>query len=134
MCLPTYNCGSPIIERPAKIGRIMIERRVKVAAGVLIGVVSVIGSAHASAAVPAMETHYQCDSRQRLVVWRTDDSATVEFIDRTYELRRKPSEIGVKYIAPKAALIIDGNSAVFVAQDRLQLGRCIEASSIASAL
>jgi YD repeat-containing protein len=108
----------------------MIETRVKVAFGILIGVASVIGSAHATAAPVGTETHYQCDARQRLVVWRTADSATVQFIDRTYELRRRDSGIGIKYIAPKAALIIDGNSAVFVAQDRLQLGQCLEASQM----
>lgn len=107
---------------------------IKAAVGLIIGAVSFIGSAQAASSAPATQTRYQCDSRQRLVVWRTADSAKVEFIDRTYELRRKPSDIGIKYIAPEAALMIDGNSAFFVAQDRLQLGRCVEASSIASAL
>jgi hypothetical protein len=60
------------------------------------------------------------------------DSASVEFIDRTYRLQRKASDLGVQYIAPKAALIIDGPEAVFVADDRLQLGRCVESSSLAS--
>ena len=57
---------------------------------------------------------------------RTDETAVVRFVDRTYELRRKRSSIGVKYTSARAALIIDGPSAVFVAEDRLQLGTCLE--------
>ena len=74
-----------------------------------------------------------CDSRQHLVVRRTAQAASVEFIDRTYRLTRRPSDLGIQYIAPKVALIIDGPEAVFVADNRLQLGRCIEARSIALA-
>jgi hypothetical protein len=112
----------------------MIEMRVKLAVGLFVGVASVLGSAHAIAATPtpAKATHYLCDSHQHLVVWRTANSASVEFIDRTYQLQRKASDLGVQYIAPKAALIIDGPEAVFVADDRLQLGRCVEANSLAS--
>ena len=117
---------------PDKAG--MIEMRVKLAVGLLVGVASVFGSAHTVAATPAPanETHYLCDSHQHLVVRRTADSASVEFIDRTYQLQRKASHLGVQYIAPKAALIIDGPEAVFVADDRLQLGRCVESNSLAS--
>jgi len=110
---------------PDKAG--MIEMRVKLAVGLLVGV----SSAHASAATPTKTTHYLCDSRQHLVVRRTADNASVEFIDRTYQLQRKASHLGVQYIAPKAALIIDGPEAVFVADDRLQLGRCVESNSFA---
>ena len=111
----------------------MIEMRVKLAAGLLIGVVSFLGSAHAIAATPVRggETHYLCDAHQHLVVRRNAQSASVEFIDRTYQLERKASDLGVQYIAPKAALIIDGPEAVFVADDRLQLGRCVETRSFA---
>jgi len=114
---------------PDKAG--MIEMRVKLAVGLLVGVSSVLGSAHASAATPTKTTHYLCDSHKHLVVRRTADNASVEFIDRTYQLQRKASDLGVQYIAPKAALIIDGPEAVFVADDRLQLGRCVEARSFA---
>lgn len=113
----------------------MIEMRVKLAVGLLIGVVSLLGSVHAIAATPssATETHYLCDAHQHLVVRRTAKAASVEFIDRTYQLQRRASDLGVQYMAPKAALIIDGPEAVFVADDRLQLGRCVEARSIALA-
>lgn len=112
----------------------MIEMRVKIAVGLLVGVVSLLGSAHAIAApVGGTETHYLCDAHQHLVVRRTAQAASVEFIDRTYQLQRKASDLGVQYIAPKAALIIDGPEAVFVADDRLQLGRCVESGSLALA-
>jgi hypothetical protein len=109
--------------------------RVKLAVGLLAGVVSLLASAHAIAApsAAAKETRYLCDASQHLVVRRTAKAASVEFIDRTYTLTRKASDLGVQYIAPKAALIIDGPEAVFVADDRLQLGRCLEARSVALA-
>ena len=75
---------------------------------------------------------YTCEPRQNLVVARSGDTATVHFIDRTYELRRKASSIGEKFIAKDAALIIDNKSAVFVAEDRLQLGTCVEAMHLAA--
>ena len=99
--------------------------RIKLAAGLSVAVVSVLGTAQAHAA-PATGVRYQCDSRQNLVVARSDTEATVRFIDRTYELKRRPSELGERYGSAKAALIIDGPSAVFVAEDRLQLGTCTE--------
>lgn len=106
----------------------------KSAAKLLFGAVLLAGiAASAAAAEPATETRYQCDAAQHLVVRRAGDTASVEFIDRTYTLKRKASDLGVKYLAPKAALIIDGPEAVFVADDRLQLGRCVEAKTIALA-
>lgn len=110
-----------------------MDMRVRLAVGLLAGVASLLASAHAIAATPAppRAIRYLCDSHQHLVVRRTADSASVEFIDRTYQLQRKASDLGVQYIAPKAALIIDGPEAVFVADDRLQLGRCVEANSFA---
>jgi hypothetical protein len=41
--------------------------------------------------------------------------------------------LGEKYGSPTAALIIDGSSAVFVADDRLQLGACVKALETAQA-
>lgn len=108
----------------------MNDIRIKVAAGLLAGVVSVLAGVDAHAAT-ATATRYQCNPRQSLVVSRSGDRAVVEFIDRTYELRRKRSSIGETYISPTAALVIDGPSAVFVAQDRLQLGSCVKATRVA---
>jgi len=106
--------------------------RIRVAAGLLLGVLAVLGTAQVHAAAP-VPIRYACGEGQNLVIQRDRTSAHVNFIDRSYELRRKPSSIGVKYISPTAALIIDGQSAVFVAEDRLQLGACTEALPIASA-
>lgn len=109
----------------------MNDARLKIAAALLVAVLSTLGVAHAAAAASS-QVQYACDARQHLVVTRSTKSATVQFIDRTYELRRKPSSIGEKYISKTAALIIDGPSAVFIAEDRLQLGSCVEATSLAS--
>ena len=110
----------------------MTHSRIALAA-IAIAAAATAGAAQAASAgngsAPATETRYQCDAAQHLVVRRTADKASVEFIDRTYTLQRKASGIGVKYLAPKAALIIDGPEAVFVADDRLQLGRCVESST-----
>lgn len=76
---------------------------------------------------------YACEGRQNLVVERDKDRARVNFIDRSYELKRRPSSIGIKYGSSSAALIIDGPSAIFVADDRLQLGTCTEAFPVADA-
>lgn len=102
-----------------------MDMRVKVAAGLLLGSLCFLGPAQAAPEAPITEVRYACDEGQRLLVRESGQSAIVEFIDRTYELQRKHSSIGRKYIAPAAALIIDGASAVFVASDRLQLGRCV---------
>ena len=91
------------------------------------------GVGHATAATAAGSTiRYACQPAQNLVVTRSGKTATVQFIDRTYDLRRKASSIGEKYIAKDAALIIDGKSAFFVAEDRLQLGTCVEAMHLAA--
>ncbi|HEU4696412.1 MAG TPA: hypothetical protein VFR92_05570 [Sphingomicrobium sp.] len=105
--------------------------RLKVAAGLLFGVLSVLGAAHAAA--PTKEVRYICEPGQRLIVQRSAQTAAVQFIDKSYLLHRKASSIGEKYVSANAALIIDGPSAVFVAEDRLQLGTCTEANSTAFA-
>lgn len=104
--------------------------RIRVAGGMLLGVLSVLGAAQANAAAPPT-VRYACDARQNLTIQRDAKTAHVSFIDRTYELRRKRSGIGLKYESGNAALMIDGPSAVFVAPDRLQLGACVEALSVA---
>lgn len=105
--------------------------RMKIAVGLLFGVVSVLGAAHAGAATK--EVRYLCEPAQQLVVQRTSRTAAVRFIDRSYVLDRKASSIGERYVSANAALIIDGPSAVFVAEDRLQLGTCLEVRTTAFA-
>lgn len=111
----------------------MIGTRIRIATGLLVGVLSLLGCAHAAQAAPVTEIRYACGGAQRLVVRQSADRASVQFINRSYELRQKHSSIGQKYVSPTAALIIDGRAAVFVAADRLQLGQCVEASRTASA-
>lgn len=108
------------------------DMRIRIAAGLIIGVLSVLGRAEAHAA-GLTAVRYACDAQQSLVIQRDKATAQVRFVDRSYKLRRKPSSIGEKYISPTAALIIDGPFAVFVAEDRLQLGACTEAIPAASA-
>jgi hypothetical protein len=111
----------------------MKETRLKVATALLLAVLSTLGVGHAAAATAAHSmVRYACRPAQNLVVTRSRHTATVQFIDRTYELRRKASSLGEKYIAKDAALIIDGKFAVFVADDRLQLGTCVEAMQVAA--
>lgn len=106
----------------------MTDMRLKVAAALLLAVLSTLGVGHATAASAAGSAiRYACQPAQNLVVTRSADGATVLFVDRTYELRRKASSIGEKYISKSAALIIDGKSAIFVTEDRWQLGTCVEA-------
>ena len=105
----------------------------KVAAAVLLAIVSTLAMARpATAAAAGSMVRYACRPAQNLVVTRSGDTAIVQFIDRIYKLRRKASSLGEKYISQHAALIIDGNSAVFVAEDRLQLGTCLEAIHLAA--
>lgn len=110
-----------------------MDMRIKVAAGVLIGVVSLLGTARAADAATVTQVRYMCDEGQRLVVQESGHSASVQFIDRTYKLRQKRSSVGRKYVSATAALIIDGASAVFVTENRLQLGQCIETRPVAAA-
>lgn len=81
----------------------------------------------------AARAEYTCGSRQNIVVERDHSSARVTFGDRSYVLTRKPSDIGQKYLSRAAALIIDGPSAVFVAEDGTDLGSCIETVPVALA-
>ena len=103
--------------------------RVRIAAGLMLGVLSLLGAAQAHAAT----VRYACDARQNLTVERDGDAANVRFLRRTYKLERKASSIGLKYVAATAALIIDGRSAVFVAEDRLQFPACTEVATAAVA-
>ena len=110
----------------------MLDTRIRIGATLLLGILSVLGIAKAANAAPATVIRYACDDGQRLIVRRSGDLAFVQFVDKSYELRRRHSDIGEKYESAKEALIIDGRAAVFVAADRLQLGQCLEVSRTAS--
>jgi hypothetical protein len=61
------------------------EMRIRVAAGLLLGVLFVLGSAQAHAASSA-PIRYICEGGQNLVIQRDRAAARVNFIDRNYEL------------------------------------------------
>lgn len=89
----------------------------------------------AAATSPAQPRHlagidrYTCAASQQLTVQPRSSGVSVQVGDRTYRLERKQSGLGKKYLSSTAALIIDGSSAVFVAEDRLDLGTCVKGSS-----
>ena len=65
-------------------------------------------------------------------VERSGATAHVTLAGRSYALKWKQSSIGDKFISPTAALIIDGDSAIFVSEDQLNLGPCTKAVPIAA--
>jgi membrane-bound inhibitor of C-type lysozyme len=90
----------------------------------------IIGTAEVRAAPGPVR--YACASRADLLVERNATSARVSIDGRTYDLQRKRSSIGPKYISRKAALIIDGGSAIFVSDDHPDLPACVQTVPIAS--
>jgi hypothetical protein len=97
----------------------------------LLSVFSMIALDPAGAATRTT-TRYACEGGLDLLVERDANRAHVRLAGRSYELRRKPSSIGAKYLSEAAALIIDGRSAVFVGGDPLRLGTCNEVAPEAS--
>jgi precorrin-4 methylase len=110
----------------------MVRMGIKVATGLMLAVLSVPGAIQAQAATASIEVQYACTNAEKFIVTRTADKALVQFGGKTYELQRRPSSIGVKYISATAALIVDGASAAFVADDRFQLGTCVQTTHMAS--
>lgn len=76
-------------------------------------------------------TRYLCDGGKAFDVTRTGANVSVLFPDGSYELTRKRSSLGEKYVSSKAALIFDDRMAVFVAEDRLDLKGCAQAEDYA---
>lgn len=107
----------------------MAAARISVA-GIVTAFLVMAGASSAHAAPDAV--HYACSASQDLTVQQSRSEARVSFAGQSYDLKRKHSGIGQKYIAPHAALIIDGDSAVFVAEDHPFLGTCVRAVPVAS--
>lgn len=110
----------------------MVRMGIKIATGLTLALLSFLGTVQAHAAAASIEARYVCTNAHGFIVTRTADKALVQFDGKSYELQRKPSSIGVKYISAAAALIVDGPSAVFVADDRFQLGTCLQTKHMAS--
>jgi len=77
-----------------------------------------------AAATAAADLLYQCEGGEAFTVRDSGSAAVVRFADGDYVLQRKRSSLGRRYASPDAALIIDGETAVFVAEDRLDLDDC----------
>ena len=88
-----------------------------------------VSQAHA---LPA-PVRYACPASTELTVKRNLATARVTLAGRNYDLQRKRSSIGDKYLSANAALIIDGASAIFVAADHLDIGTCVRSVPVASA-
>jgi hypothetical protein len=110
----------------------MNDMRLKVAGALMAVVLSLLGGGRATATPPqtSSQVRYACTPAQNFVVERSAGRAIVQFTNRSYDLKRKRSSIGKKYASETATLIVDGISAVFVAEDRLQLGTCVEALAL----
>lgn len=86
----------------------------------------------AGQAAPA-PVHYSCSPSDALTIAHDRSTARVSYAGKTYDLRRKRSDLGLTYLSGKAALVIDGNSAVFVSDDHFDLGTCVKGVPLASA-
>ncbi|HZU50938.1 MAG TPA: hypothetical protein VE968_03590 [Sphingomicrobium sp.] len=87
-----------------------------------------VGEAH-SAQAPV---RYACSTSENLTLVRTSQDARVQLGGHSYELKRARSSIGSKYLSTNAALIIDGPSLIFVADDNPNLGPCVKAVPVAA--
>ena len=67
---------------------------------------------------------FKCMDGSGLTVRYQQQTATVLVDGRSYELLRKPSNIGERFTSPLATLIIDGEFAAFVADDLHDLKGC----------
>lgn len=83
-------------------------------------------------ALPA-PVRYACPASRELTVQNNLATARVTLAGRNYDLQRKRSSIGKKYLSANAALIIDEGSAIFVAEDQLDVGTCVRSVPVASA-
>ena len=70
---------------------------------------------------------YRCADGRSFTVSRDRYEASVGYEDALYSLARRPSSIGAKYASPEAALIIDGDHAVFTSETIVDLKQCARA-------
>jgi hypothetical protein len=128
----TGKTGRIVLRRGTVGGNwMMSDRKIGIAALLIAVFPGPLAAEPAASAAPGVQ--YRCSSRQNIIIERDRSSARVTFGSRTYVLWRKASDLGQKYLSSAAALIIDGPSAVFVADDGTDLGMCIEAVPVASA-
>lgn len=102
----------------------LLRRRLSI---LLIAPLATLSAACATPQPAPAETSslYLCDGGQEFTVERDGASASVAIDGREYLLERRRSSLGERYGAPDASLILDGDSAVFIAEDRLDLDGCM---------
>lgn len=108
------------------------DLRIRLAAGLLLGVAALLGGTQAFAA-DSLEVQYRCGGTSELVIRRTHAVADARFEERTYRLHRKASSLGERYSGANAAIIVDGATAVFVAGDQVRVHSCVESGRIPQA-
>ena len=91
-----------------------------------------LGSAPIAAFAGVSPVNYTCPASEQLTVQFDGSTAQVSLGGQHYDLSRRRSSIGEKYLSSQAALIIDGTSAVFVTNDRPRLGTCMKSVPVAS--
>ena len=89
-----------------------------------VAMLAMVGCSAPSVARSSRITTYECSGGRAFTVHRGHDTATVDYEERSYELSRRASSMGVRYSADGASLIVDGDVAVFVTERVLDLKVC----------
>jgi hypothetical protein len=105
--------------------------RLRLALLLLAGACSVDAAAAAPPAAKRGAIRFECVGGQVIDVRIAGAAATVRVSGTSYSLSRRPSSIGVKFISPTAALMIDGTFAAFVADSSPNLRQCRAAQPVA---
>lgn len=110
-------------------------KRIGNSGAALLAALAVAGCAGPRLSAPHQlaEARFVCEDAVSFGVRRSATAATVSFGDGDYRLERKRSSIGERFASPGATLIIDGDFAAFVAEDRLGLDGCRSAQAVAQA-
>lgn len=90
-----------------------------------VGVMVLLSSSSASAESRGGSADvFRCRDGSELVVHYRPQAATVVAGGHSYELARRPSNVGERFASPQATLIVDGESATFIADDLHHLRGC----------
>jgi hypothetical protein len=73
---------------------------------------------------------FLCETGQRLDVLYGTAMAEVRISERIFRLDLKPGSLGERYTDEEATLIVDGDTAVFVSADGMDLRKCELLTSI----
>ena len=67
---------------------------------------------------------YRCADGRSFTVEESGEAARVDYYDEHYRLPRRSSGIGTRFASQDATLIIDGDMAVFVTENIVDLQAC----------